>query len=60
MALDKDGSSRGFGFVHYENPEAADAAIEQVNGMLLCGKKVYVGPFLPRKNRGDQAGQVRV
>jgi polyadenylate-binding protein len=59
VALDKDGNSRGFGFVHYENPEAADAAIEQVNGMLLCGKKVFVGPFLPRKNRGDQAGQAK-
>jgi polyadenylate-binding protein len=59
VSLDKDGNSRGFGFVHYENPEAADAAIEQVNGMLLCGKKVYVGPFLPRKNRGDSAGQVK-
>jgi polyadenylate-binding protein len=59
VALDKEGSSRGFGFVHYENPEAADAAIAQVNGMLLCDKKVYVGPFEPRKNRGDSAGQVR-
>merc|ERR1711991_557806 len=28
VALDKEGNSRGFGFVHYENPEAADAAIE--------------------------------
>jgi len=45
VALDKEGNSRGFGFVHYENPEAAEAAIEQVNGMLLCGKPVYVGPF---------------
>jgi polyadenylate-binding protein len=42
--------------VHYENPEAADAAIEQVNGMLLMGKKVFVGPFQPRKLRGE-AGQ---
>ncbi len=59
VALDRDGNSRGFGFVHYENPDAADAAIEQVNGMLLCGKPVYVGPFQPRKNRGDAANTVK-
>jgi polyadenylate-binding protein len=59
VALDRDGQSRGFGFVHYENPEAADAAIEQVNGMLLCDKKVYVGEFQPRKARGDAAGTVK-
>lgn len=56
VALDKEGKSRGFGFVHYENPESAEAAIEQVNGMLLCGKKVFVGHFQPKKIRGDQAG----
>jgi polyadenylate-binding protein len=37
--------------VHFETQESADQAIEKVNGMLLAGKKVYVGPFMPRKER---------
>ena len=39
VAMD-DGVSKGYGFVHYETAEAADAAIDKVNGMLLNGKKV--------------------
>lgn len=45
VALDREGQSRGFGFVHFENPDAADAAIAQVNGMLLADRKVFVGHF---------------
>lgn len=48
-------SSKGHGFVHFETQEAADAAIERVNGMLLAGKKVFVGRFVPRKERSDPA-----
>jgi polyadenylate-binding protein len=49
VALDREGQSRGFGFVHFENPEAADAAIAQVNGMLLADRKVFVGHFQPNR-----------
>jgi polyadenylate-binding protein len=38
----EDGSSKGYGFVHYETAEAAENAIKHVNGMLLKDKKVYV------------------
>lgn len=51
IATDETGNSRGYGFVHFETQEAADQAIEKVNGMLLAGKKVFVGPFVPRKER---------
>ena len=44
--MDAEGSSRGFGFVHFETQEAAQMAIEKVNGMLLNGKKVYAEVFL--------------
>lgn len=40
IALDETGSSKGYGFVHYETEEAADNAIKHVNGMLLNDKKV--------------------
>ena len=32
------GASRGFGFVSYEGFEAADNAIEAMNGQFLCNR----------------------
>lgn len=38
-----DGTSRGFGFVSFENPNAANAAMSEMNGHLLPnGKTLYV------------------
>lgn len=58
IAMDEHGS-KGYGFVHFETEEVARNAIEKVNGMLLNGKKVYVGKWMSRKERlealGDQA-----
>lgn len=51
VVTDSKGNSKGYGFVHYESKEAADQAIAKVHGMLLNGKIVYVGPFIPRKER---------
>ncbi|TPX36627.1 hypothetical protein SmJEL517_g01134 [Synchytrium microbalum] len=51
VAQDEQGASRGYGFVHYETYDAADAAIKAVNGMLLNDKKVYVGFHVPKKER---------
>jgi len=45
------GKSKGYGFVHFETEEASSKAVEAVNGMLLNGKKVYVGPFLKKGER---------
>mmetsp|Transcript_27304 Transcript_27304/g.47101 ORF Transcript_27304/g.47101 Transcript_27304/m.47101 type:complete len:615 (+) Transcript_27304:168-2012(+) len=46
------GQSKGHGFVHFETQEAADLAVQKVNGMLLNGKQVFVGPFVRRMNSG--------
>merc|ERR1711953_1457906 len=46
-----EGTSKGYGFVHFESDEAATRAIEKVNGMMLADKKVFVGRF---KSRGDR------
>lgn len=51
VAQDETGSSKGYGFVHYETAQAASDAIKHVNGMLLNEKKVYVGHHIPKKDR---------
>lgn len=51
VATDEAGNSKGFGFVHYETAEAAEAAIESVNGMSLNDREVYVGKHFSRKDR---------
>ena len=50
------GNSKGYGFVHYETQDAATLAVTKVNGMLLNGKKVFVGFFVPRKDRAGADG----
>jgi len=52
-----NGESKGYGFVHFETEEAALSAIQKVNGMLLNGKKVFVGRFVPRKDREIELGE---
>ncbi|EAT37709.1 AAEL010318-PA [Aedes aegypti] len=57
VAQDEKGNSKGYGFVHFETEESANTSIEKVNGMLLNGKKVYVGRFIPRKEREKELGE---
>merc|ERR1719340_363935 len=57
VAQDASGDSNGYGFVHFETEEAALQAIDKVNGMLLNDKKVFVGRFVPRKERGVELGE---
>lgn len=57
VAQDDTGSSKGYGFVHFETEEAANKSIDKVNGMLLNGKKVYVGKFISRKEREKELGE---
>jgi polyadenylate-binding protein len=51
IVKDDKASSKGYGFVHFESEEAALQAIQEVNGMMLADRKVFVGRF---KNRGDR------
>ena len=45
------GESLGYGFVHFETPEAAKQAIERVNGMQIGEKTVEVSAFIQRSER---------
>uniref|UniRef100_A0A8B9GSL6 Polyadenylate-binding protein n=1 Tax=Astyanax mexicanus TaxID=7994 RepID=A0A8B9GSL6_ASTMX len=51
-----DNGSKGYGFVHFETHEAANRAIETMNGMLLNDRKVFVGHFKSRKEREAEFG----
>ncbi|XP_036126979.1 polyadenylate-binding protein 1-like [Molossus molossus] len=50
VACDENGS-KGHGFVHFETREAAENAIESMNGMLLHDRKIFVGQFKPPNER---------
>lgn len=58
VAVDEAGVSKGFGFVHYEEAESAQAAIENINGMLLNGREVFVGPHISKKDRTSKLEEV--
>jgi len=53
VATDEHANSKGFAFVHFETGEAAESAIAKVNNMQLKGKIVFVGKFLPKKDRSS-------
>merc|ERR1719230_2071624 len=57
VAQDAEGNSKGYGFVHFETDEACQFAIQETNGMLLFDKKVFVGRFVPRKEREKELGE---
>jgi RNA recognition motif-containing protein len=53
VITDRDtGRSRGFGFVEMESREAAEAAIQQLNGYEMDGRAIVVNEARPREDRG--------
>ncbi|KAI4378696.1 hypothetical protein MLD38_016140 [Melastoma candidum] len=53
IAKNDDGTSRGFGFVNFENPENAKQATETMNGYQLGSKALYVGRAQKRAERNE-------
>jgi len=49
--MDSSGQSKGYGYVQFDREEAAQDAIDKLNGMALNDKVVYVGPFLRKQER---------
>jgi len=48
------GESRGFGFVNFEKPEEAQAAVEKLSGTEVNGKPIYVGRAQKRQERDEE------
>jgi polyadenylate-binding protein len=59
VVTDEQGVSRSYGYVHFETQEAANQAVEKVNGMLLNGTKVFVGPHVSRKERRSRLDELK-
>jgi polyadenylate-binding protein len=57
IELDETNESKGYGYIQFQTQEAADRATDKVNGKMLNGKKVYVGAFVPRKERMAENSQ---
>ncbi|XP_074606406.1 polyadenylate-binding protein 1A-like [Acropora palmata] len=51
IAQAEDGTSKGYGFVHFDTEEAAENAIAKVNGILLNDKKVFATKWMPTRER---------
>lgn len=59
IAMDENGNSKGYGFVHFEKEECAERAIERINGNVILDRIVYVGKFIPRSDRKSGSGKVK-
>lgn len=57
IAVNEAGVSKGYGFVHFEDPQAAEMAVQNVNGMMLNEKRIFVGPHIPRGLRAVEENE---
>ncbi|KAL1822155.1 hypothetical protein ACET3Z_008933 [Daucus carota] len=51
IATDSSGQSKGYGFVQFDSKEAAQNAIDKLDGMLMNDKQVYVGHYIRKEDR---------
>ncbi|KAG6784496.1 hypothetical protein POTOM_010192 [Populus tomentosa] len=59
VATDASGQSKGYGFVQFDSEEAAQNAIDKLNGMLINDKQVYVGHFLRKQERDSALSNIK-
>jgi len=57
VAVDSTGESKGYGFIHFESTEAAENAIDRVNGKSILDRVVYVGHFRSKGERVAELGE---
>lgn len=51
---------RGFGYVNYETPEAAEDAIGNMNGSILNGRSIFVGHHISKRDRLSKIEELKV
>ena len=57
VIMDREsGRSKGFGFVEMSDANAANAAIEALNGQEMGGRALTVNEARPREERGPRRG----
>merc|ERR1712012_549393 len=54
IMADEGGKNKGFGFVSFEDSEAAEKAVEELNGMEMAGKTLYVGRAQKKAERQQE------
>ncbi|XP_076936374.1 polyadenylate-binding protein 2-like [Bidens hawaiensis] len=59
IATYNTGQSKGYGFVQFDTEEAAQTAIDKLNGMLINDKQVYVGHFLRKQERDSSLSRAK-
>ncbi|KAK9053921.1 hypothetical protein SSX86_024997 [Deinandra increscens subsp. villosa] len=59
IATYNTGQSKGYGFVQFDTEEAAQNAIDKLNGMLINDKQVYVGHFLRKQERDSSLSRTK-
>jgi len=59
IAIDDTGASKGYGFIHFQDEDCADAAIKAVNAKMINERIVFVGPFIPKSERKSASGKSR-
>ena len=51
---DESGKNKGFGFVSFEDSESAEKAVEELNGVEMFGKTLYVGRAQKKAERQQE------
>merc|ERR1712198_52529 len=54
VAQDGEGNSKGYGFVSFEDSEAAEKAVEELNGLEIGGKNLFVGRAQKKAERQQE------
>ncbi|KAI9490006.1 hypothetical protein BDB00DRAFT_790624 [Zychaea mexicana] len=57
MSNPQTGQSKGYGFVSYDKPEEASAALREMNGKLIGTKQLIVAYHEPKKPRQEKQQQ---
>ena len=50
------GNSKGFAFINFASFDAADAALEAMNGQYLCNRAITISYAFKKDSKGERHG----